>query len=161
MSPTRAVIFSNLYITQILYYYYVHYTSSSRNLIHHSLNFRRELMGTSCWRKVVTAGHVVNKWLIAYKGSNFINQSMLIILLSAPNNPRNLSCHLNFYQTLRKFSKEKSFSQACTFSLNSFWVATVVCPGGVLGISSDGDDRRIFLGFKFSIPGKCGKYFFG
>ena len=39
-------------------------------------------------------------------------------------------------------------------------------PGGVLGISSDGDDRRIFLGLKFSIPGffwvrKFGKYFFG
>ena len=38
--------------------------------------------------------------------------------------------------------------------------------GGVLGISSDGDDRRIFLGLKFSIPGffwvrKFGKYFFG
>jgi len=83
-------------------------------------------MGTSCWRKVVTAGHVVNKWLIAYKGSNFINQLMLI--LSAPNNPRNLSHHLNiFSQTLGKFSTEKSFSQACTSSLNSFWVATVVC----------------------------------
>ena len=26
-------------------------------------------------------------------------------------------------------------------------------PVGVLGISSDGDDRRIFLGLKFSIPG--------
>ena len=26
-------------------------------------------------------------------------------------------------------------------------------PGGVLGISSHGDDRRIFLGLKFSIPG--------
>ena len=25
-------------------------------------------------------------------------------------------------------------------------------PGGVLGISSNGDDRRIFLGLKFSIP---------
>ena len=38
--------------------------------------------------------------------------------------------------------------------------------GGGLGISSDGDDRRIFLGLKFSIPGffwvrKFGKYFFG
>ena len=37
-------------------------------------------------------------------------------------------------------------------------------PRGVLGISSDGDDRRIFLGLKFSIPGffrvrKFGKYF--
>ena len=37
--------------------------------------------------------------------------------------------------------------------------------GGVLGISSNGDDRRIFLGLKFSIPGffwvrKFGKYFF-
>ena len=28
--------------------------------------------------------------------------------------------------------------------------------GGVLGISSDGDDRRIFLGLKFSIPGIFG-----
>ena len=26
-------------------------------------------------------------------------------------------------------------------------------PRGVLGISSDGDDRRNFLGLKFSIPG--------
>ena len=26
-------------------------------------------------------------------------------------------------------------------------------PGRVLGISSDGDDRRIFLGVKFLIPG--------
>ena len=39
-------------------------------------------------------------------------------------------------------------------------------PSGVLGISSDGDDRRIFLGLKFSIQGffwvqKFGKYFFG
>ena len=38
--------------------------------------------------------------------------------------------------------------------------------GGVLRISIDGDDRRIFLGLKFSIPGffwvrKFGKYFFG
>ena len=38
--------------------------------------------------------------------------------------------------------------------------------GGVLGISSDGDDQRIFLGLKFSILGsfwvrKFGKYFFG
>ena len=39
-------------------------------------------------------------------------------------------------------------------------------PGGVLRISSDRDDRRIFLGLKVSIPGlfwvgKFGKYFFG
>ena len=39
-------------------------------------------------------------------------------------------------------------------------------PGWVLRISSDGDDRRIFGGLKFSIPGffwegKFGKYFFG
>ena len=30
---------------------------------------------------------------------------------------------------------------------------SVCLPGGVLGISSDGDDRRIFLGLKFSVPG--------
>ena len=40
------------------------------------------------------------------------------------------------------------------------------CSGGVLRISSDGNDRRIFLGLKFLIPGyfwvgKSGKYFFG
>ena len=40
------------------------------------------------------------------------------------------------------------------------------CSQGVLRISSDGDDRRIFLGLKFSIPGffwvgKFGKYFWG
>ena len=39
-------------------------------------------------------------------------------------------------------------------------------PGGVLRISSDRDDQRIFLGLKFLIlgffwAGKFGKYFFG
>ena len=43
---------------------------------------------------------------------------------------------------------------------------SVQTPAGVLGISSYGDDRRIFWGLKFSIPGffwvrKFGKYFFG
>ena len=38
--------------------------------------------------------------------------------------------------------------------------------GWVLWISSDGDDRRMFLGLKFSIPGfvwvgKFGEYFLG
>ena len=33
--------------------------------------------------------------------------------------------------------------------------------GGVLRISSDGDDRRIFLGLKFSIPGFFGVGKFG
>ena len=42
----------------------------------------------------------------------------------------------------------------------------VLTPEGELRISSDGDDRRIFWGLKFSIPGlfwegKFGKYFFG
>ena len=33
------------------------------------------------------------------------------------------------------------------------WFGLTWQPRGVLGISSDGDDRRIFLGLKFSIPG--------
>ena len=41
-----------------------------------------------------------------------------------------------------------------------------ILPGGLPRISSDGDDRRIFWGFKFSIlelfwVRKFGKYFFG
>lgn len=48
-------------------------------------------------------------------------------------------------------------------------MATISPGGGGEGglvISSEGDDRRIFLGLKFSIPGfswvgKFGKYFFG
>ena len=41
-----------------------------------------------------------------------------------------------------------------------------ILPGGLPRISSDRDDRRIFLGFKFSIleffwVQKFGKYFFG
>ena len=58
----------------------------------------------------------------------------------------------------------KSFS-----ILTNFIRASDTCaptPGGVLGISSDGDDQRIFLCLKFLIPGffwvrKFGKYFFG
>ena len=47
-----------------------------------------------------------------------------------------------------------------------FNMLRVMVPVGLLWISSDGDDRRIFLGLKFSIPGffwvgKFGKYFFG
>ena len=43
-------------------------------------------------------------------------------------------------------------------------IEVIWCLGGVLWISSDGDDRRIFLGLKFSIPGffgvgKFGNYF--
>ena len=34
-------------------------------------------------------------------------------------------------------------------------------PGGVLEISSDRDDQRIFLGLKFSIPGFFGARKFG
>ena len=34
-------------------------------------------------------------------------------------------------------------------------------PRGILGISSDGDDRRILLGLKFSIPGFFGVRKFG
>ena len=34
-------------------------------------------------------------------------------------------------------------------------------PGGVLEISSDRDDQRIFLGLKFSIPGFLGVRKFG
>ena len=36
-----------------------------------------------------------------------------------------------------------------------------VIPGGVLWISSDGDDRRIFWGFEIFDSGKFGTYFFG
>ena len=35
-----------------------------------------------------------------------------------------------------------------------------VLPEGVLQISGDGDDRRIFSGLKFFWVGKFGKYFF-
>ena len=46
------------------------------------------------------------------------------------------------------------------------WGALGAAPKGVLGISSDGNDRRIYSVLKFSIPGffwvrKFGKYFFG
>ncbi len=56
--------------------------------------------------------------------------------------------------------------------MDIFWNHTIastlltVSPRGVLRLVNDGDDRRIFLGLKFSIPGffwvgKFGKYFFG
>jgi len=56
------------------------------------------------------------------------------------------------------------FKMHCTFFYET--PLSLDFPGGVLRISSDGDDRRIFLGLKFSIPGffwvgKFGKYFFG
>ena len=52
-------------------------------------------------------------------------------------------------------------------ALNNFQVQVwLMSPGGVLRISSDGDDQAIFGGLKFLIPGffrvgKFGKYFFG
>jgi len=52
------------------------------------------------------------------------------------------------------------------FFCNVFYRAPGGGGGEVLQISSDGDDRRIFLGLKFSIlgffgVGKLGKYFLG
>ena len=51
-------------------------------------------------------------------------------------------------------------------STNHYLNNTKARGGGVLRISSDRDDRRIFLGLKFLIPGffwagTFGKYFFG
>ena len=53
----------------------------------------------------------------------------------------------------------------CIFALCQSQVMFVEILGGVLWISSNKDDRRIFLGLKFSILGffwveKFGKYFF-
>ena len=63
----------------------------------------------------------------------------------------------------------------CNVSVYLFWyiffisffasVSMYIYPREVLRISSDGDDRRIFLGLKFPIQGffwvgKFGKYFF-
>ena len=50
----------------------------------------------------------------------------------------------------------KSFNPSIYGDQAALWT-----PGGVLGISSDGDDRRIFLGLKFSIPGFFGVRKFG
>ena len=47
-------------------------------------------------------------------------------------------------------------SRVVAFAILPF-TACVLSPGGVLQISSDGDDRRIFLGLKFSIPEFFGK----
>ena len=54
--------------------------------------------------------------------------------------------------------------EACLTCMHAF--NTQGGGGGVLGVSSDGDDRRTFLGLKFSISEffgvrKFGKYFFG
>ena len=35
----------------------------------------------------------------------------------------------------------------------SYLSQSLPIPGGVLRLGNDGDDRRIFLGLKFSIPG--------
>ena len=60
----------------------------------------------------------------------------------------------------------------CLFKLSPPFNVVATCflyslgtPGGVLRLGNDRDDRRIFLGLKFSIPGffwvaKFGKYFF-
>ena len=41
----------------------------------------------------------------------------------------------------------------CVQLLTQYSMKRIFTPGGVLGISSDGDDRRIFWGLKFSIAG--------
>ena len=54
-------------------------------------------------------------------------------------------------------SRVTVFNEACSSSLYSLYLFDIFfkcgSPRGVLGISSDGDDRRIFWGLKFSIPG--------
>ena len=44
-------------------------------------------------------------------------------------------------------------NQALAKEASGFPQYCVSPSGGILGISSDGDDRRIFVGLKFSIPG--------
>ena len=46
-----------------------------------------------------------------------------------------------------------NFNDELAISRPVFFNDTALSPRGVLRISSDGDDRRIFLGLKFSIPG--------
>ena len=71
---------------------------------------------------------------------------------------------------LKTFSETKNYKRKIEMARSAYtsYDKTLVSlrPRGVLGISSDGDDRRIFLGLKFLIPGffwvrKFGKYFFG
>ena len=47
------------------------------------------------------------------------------------------------------------------FVLRQSEIETAPAPRGVLGISSDGDDQRIFFDLKFSIPGFFGVRDFG
>ena len=79
-----------------------------------------------------------------------IFQPSIILVLS--------KCHLIYGQYICWQSVE------CLLSIG--WVLVVYWPRGVLGISSDRDDWRIFLCLKFSILGffwvqKFGKYFLG
>ena len=48
---------------------------------------------------------------------------------------------------------EHHFHEIVMFYASDDKSYSAMCPAGVLGISSDGDDGRIFLGLKFSIPG--------
>ena len=65
-----------------------------------------------------------------------------------------LGKHLELYENTQKricdfffnLAIQKTNAQKC-------FKPVLNCPGGVLGISSDGDDQRIFLGLKFSILG--------
>ena len=48
---------------------------------------------------------------------------------------------------------EHHFHEIVMFYASDDKSYSAMCPAGVLRISSDGDDGRIFLGLKFSIPG--------
>ena len=76
---------------------------------------------------------------------------------------------MNTTQKQRRIQLAVHKNAECGVRLKNFCLSKVLYifpPWGVLGISSDGDDRRIFFGLKFSIPAflgvqKFGKYFFG
>ena len=88
----------------------------------------------------------------------------LIIQIVCRRTPNSELCkgRYVFYHELVDFSTESTMklnhwtATAVTlflFALGCIYKKCKTVPGGVLGISSDGDDRRIFLGLKFSSPG--------
>ena len=64
-----------------------------------------------------------------------------------------ISCRLQ--AVLRTLHLARGF-HAAFFFLAAISFGSRSIQGGVLGISSDGDDQRIFLGLRFSIPGFFG-----
>ena len=114
-------------------------------------------------------------WVLIITFKNYLQADLLSLSVSLSYTVINKNNFFSIIGTIANFNTKSTLQSIYrVYKRYIVWIRKFKEPfylsahpgGGVLGISNDGDDRRIFWGLKFSILGffwvrKFGKYFFG